>query len=40
MASVVRVLISSLEEDPVLRNEVALRARGSADAGYGIGYGR
>lgn len=40
MASVVRVLISSLEEDPVLRNEVALRARGSADAGYGMGYGR
>jgi hypothetical protein len=28
MASVMRVLISSLEEDPVLRNEVAMRARG------------
>ena len=28
MARVVRVLIMSLEEDPVLRNEVAMRARG------------
>jgi len=35
MASVVRVLISSLEEDPVLRNEVAMRARGDdAVGGY------
>src|SRR5829696_4658612 len=34
MASVVRVLISSLEEDPVLRNEVAMRARGDGAGGY------
>ena len=34
MASVVRVLISSLEEDPVLRNEVAMRARGDGMGGY------
>ena len=35
MASVVRVLLSSLEEDPVLRNEVAMRARGDdAVGGY------
>jgi hypothetical protein len=33
MASVVRVLISSLEEDPVLRNEVAMRARGDDGVG-------
>lgn len=33
MASVVRVLISSLEEDPVLRNEVAMRARGEDGIG-------
>ena len=32
MASVVRVLIMSLEEDPVLRNEVAMRARGDDGA--------
>jgi hypothetical protein len=34
MASVVRVLISSLEEDPILRNEVAMRARGDEPDGY------
>jgi hypothetical protein len=38
MASVVRVLITSLEEDPVLRNEVAMRARGDDD-GASV-YGR
>ena len=38
MASVVRVLIMSLEEDPVLRNEVAMRARGDDSASvYGAG---
>lgn len=38
MASVVRVLITSLEEDPVLRNEVAMRARGDDGASvYGVG---
>jgi len=38
MASVVRVLIASLEEDPVLRNEVAMRARGDDGASaYGLG---
>jgi hypothetical protein len=38
MASVVRVLIMSLEEDPVLRNEVAIRARGDDSASvYGAG---
>ncbi len=38
MASVVRVLITSLEEDPVLRNEVAMRARGDDTSVYGLGY--
>ncbi len=38
MASVVRVLIMSLEEDPVLRNEVAMRARGDDGVSvYGVG---
>src|SRR5918994_5115989 len=38
MASVVRVLIMSLEEDPVLRNEVAMRARGDDSTSvYGAG---
>jgi hypothetical protein len=37
MASVVRVLITSLEEDPVLRNEVAMRARGDDTSVYGLG---
>jgi hypothetical protein len=38
MASVVRVLIMSLEEDPVLRNEVAMRARGDDSVSvYGAG---
>ena len=38
MASVVRVLIMSLEEDPVLRNEVAMRARGDDNTSvYGAG---
>ena len=38
MASVVRVLIMSLEEDPVPRNEVAIRARGDDGASvYGAG---
>jgi hypothetical protein len=38
MASVVRVLIMSLEEDPVLRNEVAMRASGDDSASvYGAG---
>jgi hypothetical protein len=38
MASVVRVLIMSLEEDSVLRNEVAMRARGDDSASvYGAG---
>jgi hypothetical protein len=38
MASVVRVLIMSLEEDPELRNEVAMRARGDDSASvYGAG---
>jgi hypothetical protein len=36
MASVVRVLITSLEEDPVLRNEVAMRARGDDTSVYGV----
>jgi hypothetical protein len=34
MASVMRVLISSLEEDPVLRNEVAMRARGDEGTSF------
>ena len=34
MASVMRVLISSLQEDPVLRNEVAVRARGDEGASF------
>ena len=34
MASVMRVLISSLKEDPVLRNEVAVRARGDEGASF------
>jgi hypothetical protein len=29
-----RVLISSLEEDPVLRNEVAMRARGDEGTSF------
>jgi len=38
MASVVRVLLMSLEEDPVPRNEVAIRARGDDGASvYGAG---
>jgi hypothetical protein len=38
MASVIRILITSLEEDPVLRNEVAMRARGDDSASvYGAG---
>ena len=38
MASVVRVLIMSLEEDSVLRNEVAMRARGDDSTSvYGAG---
>lgn len=38
MASMVRVLIMSLEEDPVLRNEVAMRARGDDSVSvYGAG---
>jgi|SRR5215218_8705454 hypothetical protein len=38
MASVVRVLIMSLAEDPVLRNEVAMRARGDDSTSvYGAG---
>jgi len=38
MASVVRVLMMSLEEDPVPRNEVAMRARDDDGASvYGAG---
>jgi hypothetical protein len=38
MASVVRVLIMSLEEDSVLRNEVAMRAKGEDSTSvYGAG---